>query len=138
MLHIKLDIHKDGAGFQLILDACPNLSEEKKKMRTFNEPQARQLIQDKTFAQSVTPVEGNAWLSFVSITKNSLGNTKADNYVYLINNMLEKFKKLNVHMSIKIHFLFSHLDRFPENLVVVSDEQGERFSQDIKVIKQVN
>ena len=138
MLHIKLDIHKDGAGFQLILDACPNISEEKKKKRTFNEPQTRQLIQDQTFAQSVRPVEGNACLSFVSVTKNFLGSTKADNYVHLINNMLEKFKKLNVHMSIKIHFLFSHLDRFPENLGVVSDEQGERFPQDIKVFKQVN
>ena len=38
-------------------------------------------------------------------------------------------------MSIKIHFLFSHLDnRFPENFAVVSDEQGERFHQDTKVI----
>ena len=131
-------LHKDGPGFQLILDAFPNLREEKKKMRTFNELQARQLIQDKTFAQSVTPAEGNAWLSFVSVTKNSLGNTKADNHVHLINNMLEKFKKLNVHISVEIHFLFSHLDRFPENLGVVSDEQGERCPQDIKVIKQVN
>ena len=31
-----------------------------------------------------------------------------------------------------MHFLFSHLDRFPENLGDVSDEQGERFHQDIK------
>ena len=38
-------------------------------------------------------------------------------------------------MSIKIHLLFSHLDnRFPENLAAVSDEQGERFHQDAKVI----
>ena len=50
--------------------------------------------------------------------------------------MLEKFKRLNVQMSIEIHFLFSHLDRFPENLGAVSDEQGERFHQDISVIKQ--
>ena len=39
-------------------------------------------------------------------------------------------------MSFKIHFLSSHLDRFPENLGAVSDEQGERFQQDIKVIEQ--
>ena len=105
-------------------------------MRIFDEPQIRQLIQDKNFAQSMTPVERDAWLSFVSVTKNYLGNTKADNYVNLVNDMLEKFKRLNVHMSIKIHFLFSHMDRFPENLGAVSDEQGERFHQDIKTVEQ--
>ena len=50
--------------------------------------------------------------------------------------MLEKFKNLNVHMSIKIHFLFSHLHRFPENFEAVSDEQGEGFHQDIKAVEQ--
>jgi len=34
-------------------------------------------------------------------------------------------------MSLKIHFLESHLDFFPENLGEVSDEHGERFHQDI-------
>ena len=32
----------------------------------------------------------------------------------------------------KIHYLFSHMDRFPENLGAMSDEQGGRFHQDIK------
>ena len=50
--------------------------------------------------------------------------------------MLETFKRLDVHMSIKIHFLFSHLDRFPEYIGTVSDEQGERFQQDIKAVEQ--
>ena len=36
-------------------------------------------------------------------------------------------------MSIKVHFLFSLLDQFPENLGDHSDEQGERFHQDLKV-----
>ena len=63
-----------------------------------------------------------------SVTKNFLGNTKAENYVHLVNDMLKKFKRLNVHMSIKIHFLFSHLQRFPENLEATSGQQ------DIKVI----
>ena len=34
-------------------------------------------------------------------------------------------------MSLKIHFLESHLDFFPENFGEVSDEHGERFHQDI-------
>ena len=35
-------------------------------------------------------------------------------------------------MSIKIHYLFSHIDRFPENPDAMSDKQGERFHQDKK------
>ena len=38
-------------------------------------------------------------------------------------------------MSIKMHFLNSHLQLFPANLGDVSDEQGERFHQDIKVME---
>ena len=35
-------------------------------------------------------------------------------------------------MSIKVHFVHNHLDQFPANCGNVSDEQGERFHQDIK------
>lgn len=35
-------------------------------------------------------------------------------------------------MSLKIHFLDSHLDFFPENLGALSDEHGERFHQQLK------
>jgi len=41
-----------------------------------------------------------------------------------------------VHMSLKIHFLDSHLDFFPENLGAVSDEHGERFHQQMKEIER--
>lgn len=39
-------------------------------------------------------------------------------------------------MSLKIHFLHSHLDFFPENLGAVSDEHGERFHQEMKTIER--
>ena len=35
-------------------------------------------------------------------------------------------------MSMKLHFLFSHLDYFPENVGAFSEEMGERFHQDFK------
>ena len=50
--------------------------------------------------------------------------------------MLETFKELNVNMSIKVHFLYSHLDKFPENLGSASDEQGERFYQDMRDMEE--
>ena len=39
-------------------------------------------------------------------------------------------------MSIKAHFLFSHLERFPDNLCDYNEEQGERFHQDIKTMEE--
>ncbi|GFY24534.1 uncharacterized protein TNCV_1015801 [Trichonephila clavipes] len=39
-------------------------------------------------------------------------------------------------MSVKVHFLLSHLDYFPESLGAVSEEQGERFHQDIKEMER--
>jgi len=48
---------------------------------------------------------------------------------------MEKLKKLHINMSIKIHFLFNLFENFPENLGAVSDEQGEYFHQDIKVME---
>ena len=38
---------------------------------------------------------------------------------------------MGCNMSLKIHFLESDLDLFPENLGEVSDEHGERFHQGI-------
>ncbi|GBP78313.1 hypothetical protein EVAR_52368_1 [Eumeta japonica] len=39
-------------------------------------------------------------------------------------------------MSIKLHYLRNHLDKFPDNLGNYSEEQGERFHQDLKVMEE--
>jgi len=39
-------------------------------------------------------------------------------------------------MSLKIHFLHSHLDFFPEDCGAVSDEHGERFDKDISLMEK--
>jgi len=40
-------------------------------------------------------------------------------------------------MSVKVHFLHSHVNYFPENLEPMFEEQGESFHQDIKTIKKI-
>ena len=50
--------------------------------------------------------------------------------------MLEKFRILGVNTSIKVHYFYSHLDKFPENLGDVSGKQGEHFHQDIKIMEE--
>jgi len=49
---------------------------------------------------------------------------------------LTSYKAMGRNMSLKIHFLGSHLDFFPENLGEVNDEHGERFHQDILAVEK--
>lgn len=143
-LHIKLGLMKqfvkaldqNGDCFKYICQTFSNLSMEKLKAGIFDGPQIRTLVNDKDFLNHMTEIEAEAWTSFVSVVKNFLGNHKAAHYSEIVNQMLMNFEKLGVNMSIKIHFLHSHLDRFPDNLGDYSEEQGERFHQDIKVMEQ--
>ena len=84
----------------------------------------------------MTDTERCTWISFVEVVQNFLGNKKAENYKDLVESLLLNFKNLGSNISIKVHFLHSHLDRFPENCGDVSDEQGERFHQDIKKMEE--
>ncbi|KYN41547.1 hypothetical protein ALC56_04010 [Trachymyrmex septentrionalis] len=74
----------------------------------------------------MTVHEKTALLSFKAV-KGFLGNRKKANYKDLVQLMLDKFKKLGCNMSVKSHFLNSHLDFFPANLGDVNKEQEERF-----------
>ncbi|GFX82409.1 uncharacterized protein TNCV_2870901 [Trichonephila clavipes] len=65
-----------------------------------------------------------------------LGNKNDPNYKALVAELLQKYKILGCNMSVKVHFLHSHLDYFPENLGAVNEEQGERFHQDIKEMER--
>ena len=139
-LHIKLGLIKlftkaldrDGDWFTYLCQAFPGLTMEKLKAGIFDGPQIRQLIRDSEFENSMNEVELEALKAFVLLVKNFLGNNKARNYAELVNNMLTAFKNLGCNMSVKMHYLFSHMDRFPENLGSMSDKQGERFHQDLK------
>lgn len=99
-------------------------------------PQIRQLIKDEYFLQQMTVVEKNAWKGFVSVCENFLGNTKSVNYEEIVHEMLSAYHALGCKMSIKLHHLHAHLNMFPSNLGQMSDEQGERFHQEISRIEQ--
>ena len=95
----------------------------------FNGPQIRTLIGDEEFVKKMNYKKKAAWLSFVQVVQKFLGNTKANNYEVVVNRMLLAFRDLGCNMSIKIHFLTSHLDD-------VSDEQGELFHQDPMIMEE--
>ena len=73
------------------------------------------------------------WLGTVLnfVVKVFLGNRRAQNYEELVNNRLQSYQKLGCNMSLKIHFVHSHLDFSQENYGAVGDEHGERCHQDI-------
>ena len=129
-------LDKEDDCFQYICSAFPGLGYEKVKAGVFDGPHIRQLIKDQNFTTSMTAVEKRAWEAFVSVVKNSLGNEKAENYKDVVETMLQSYHNLGCNMSIKVHFLNSHLDKFPANLGDVSHEHGERFHQDIKVMEE--
>ncbi|UYV82677.1 hypothetical protein LAZ67_22000521 [Cordylochernes scorpioides] len=107
----------------------PSISEAKIKEGIFVGPQIRELQQDGNFQNSLDEVEAAAWNSFRNVCKNFLGSVKVENYQDIVNDLLLSYKALGCNMSLKIHFLHSHLDFFPDNLGAVSDEHGERFHQ---------
>ena len=143
-LHIKLGLmkqyvkalNKDGECFEYILKKFPNLSSEKLKAGIFDGPQIRKLVNDPDFSISMSEIEKNAWDSLFWVIQNFLGNKKADDYVEHVEEMLSHFQRLGCNMNIKVHFLYSYLDRFPANLGDLSEEQGERFHQDIRTMEE--
>jgi hypothetical protein len=75
--------------------------------------------------------EKKAWDSFRLASTNFLGNIRAENYKELIEDM-SLYHKLGCNMSLKIHMLHSHLDFFPDNCSMVSDELGELFMRKLQ------
>ena len=126
----------DSDCFKYISAAFPGLSEEKKKGGIFDGPQIRNLMKDPQFISSMSAEEGRTWKAFKDVCKNFLGNNKSANYKSIVEELMSAMKDLGCNMSIKVHYLHSHLDWFPENLGDVTEEQGERFSQDIKVVEK--
>ena len=70
------------------------------------------LIKNQAFTHSMTDVEKNACGAFVSVGRNFLGDRKLEDYKELVESLLENFHVLSCNLSIKMHFLNSHLEMF--------------------------
>ena len=129
-------LNKHGDCFKYICRKFLELNIEKLKQGNFDGLQIRQLINDSEFGKSMTELEFSAWNSSVVVVKIFLGNFKTENRKELVENMLSNFRDIGANMSIKIHYLFFHLDCFPTNLGDYSEEQVERFHQDFKTMEK--
>lgn len=71
-----------------------------------------------------------------AVFSNFLGNHRAENYREIVHDMLMSFSRLKINMTPKMHYLHQHLDFFRDHLGKISDEHGERFHQQIKLIEK--
>ncbi|XP_058858437.1 uncharacterized protein LOC117432411 isoform X3 [Acipenser ruthenus] len=138
-LHIKLGLmkqfvralDKESAAFKYLQDFFPKLSEAKVKAGVFVGPQIKTILECNEFPKKLTSKEKAAWNSFVAVVRGFLGNHKAENYVELVETLVKNYGTMGCRMSLKVHILDAHLDKFKENMGAYSEEQGERFHQDI-------
>ena len=141
--HIKLGLMKrfvkvlgtKSDCFKYLCNVFPGITVEKLKAGIFDDPQIRRLMNDRDFIKFMNDLEKNAWEAFVFVVNNFFGNRKSINYKELFKKLTRSFHVLGCNMSIKLHFLNSHFQSFPANLGDVSDEQGEMFHQDIKIVE---
>ena len=87
---------------------------------------------DKTFNETKMA----AWKSFRQVCLNFLGLHRSDDFKDVVANLLRNYHKIGCKISPRIHFLHSHLPFFHENLGAVSDEDSEKFHQNIAVIEK--
>ena len=59
-----------------------------------------------------------------------------DDFEDVVANLLRNYHKMECNISLKDHFLHSHLPLFHENLRVVSDKHGDRFHPNIAFIEK--
>ena len=142
-LHINLGLMKNfvkaldrnGPAFSFLYEKFPRFSMEKIKAGVFFGLQIRQLFRDTHFYLVLSDDEKAAWNAFRHAATGFLGNVKAVNVGKLVENLITSYEKLGCNVSLKTHFLQSHLDSFPANCGAVSDEHGERFHQDISAME---
>jgi len=139
-LHIKLGLAKqfvkamsrnESAAFKYTFQVLPHLSDAKIKEGIFTGPDIRKLLKNDEFERRMNDKEKAAWRSFREVTKKFLGNNKDLDYKNIVAEMVNNFKEVGCLMNLKLHFLDSHFDFFPENLGAFSEEQGERMHQDL-------
>ena len=66
----------------------------------------------------------------------TLGTVKSPVWKKEVSRMVDSFQKLKCSMSLTLHFMDSHVEYLSEHFEDCSEEQGERFHQDIKVMEQ--
>jgi hypothetical protein len=91
------------------------------KACVFIGPQIRQLLKDQQFEVVLSDKEKAAWQLFEKFLNGFLENFKGANFRELVQYLVDSYVQLECSMSLKMRFLFSHLNFFPLNCGGVRD-----------------
>lgn len=86
-------------------------------------------MRDDEFNKTLTEEELVGWNCLKDVIDRVLGIHRSPDWRIYVDNMLQAFEKINVNMSLKVHFLHYHQDHFDNQMPSESDEHGERFHQ---------
>ena len=79
--------------------------------------------------------ELKTWVAFKDIIKHFLNNQRGNNYIEMISELLHCLEEFGARMSIKIHFIISHLKYFPDNCVDYSEEREKDFIEILQLLR---
>ena len=96
----------------------------------------KKLFEHPNFNNQLEATENKTWTSIKLICSNFLGNHRSDDHKKIIEDLIVNLKEQGCREFLKVHMLNKHLDKFAENCGKFSDEQGERFHQDISFIEE--
>ena len=143
-LHIKLGLVKQfikaldfkGEVFQEIHSMFSRLLNAKIKEGIFVGLQLRTMLKSESLKAKMNETEKEAWQAVRGVVNGFLGNKRNQNYQELVKKLIKSYQNMGCRMSVKLHFLCSHLDFLQKNLGDFSEEQGERFHQDIEPMEK--
>ena len=143
-LHIKLGLIKNfvkalakqnSNGFEFLCEKFTELSQAKLKEDIFVGLQILEVFEDPEFENALNALDLRAWHAFKWICSNFFENFKS-NSNQGVAKLFVAYKEIECCISLKMHFLHSHLEFFPENLRAVGDEQSEKFCPDIQSMEK--
>ena len=107
-------LHKNGASFQHLSTMFPGLSAAKLKEGIFIGPQIREVLKGTDFEELLNLKELRACEAFKSVCSGFLGNIRVPDYQACIEKLPKSYEDMECRISLKIHFLHSHLNSSPK------------------------
>jgi hypothetical protein len=117
----------NSAALHHIRKMFPHSSDAKVKRGIFTGPQIHVMLAYRDLEQTMTIVERNPWEVFRMVLTYFLGKNKYENYLEIVESLIQHYEVLGYRMSVKLHYLHSHLEFFRPDLGDVSEEHDERF-----------
>lgn len=99
---------------------------DKVRADNFVESQVSKIIDCLEFPKNLIENEKLFWENFGEVVKGFLGNHKTVDYEELDETPVKTYSQMGWSMSLKVHILDSHLDRFKKNIVREHTKKSER------------